>query len=167
MKDFLETYFYSPTAGNLNGEKVIDEIIDWMNQEPDMFYDVVVGCDSSSGQEPTFPVAIVILRIGQGGRFFLKRVRYKNKKFFTWKQRILEEVVLSCSFAVSLKENLEKRMKNSSLNYEFKYIHADVGGEGETREMVKEVTGLIRGNGFEPKIKPEAYVASIVADRFT
>ena len=95
MKDFLETYFYSPTAGNLNGEKVIDEIIDWMNQEPDMFYDVVVGCDSSSGQEPTFPVAIVILRIGQGGRFFLKRVRYKNKKFFTWKQRILEEVVLS------------------------------------------------------------------------
>ena len=27
--------------------------------------------------------------------------------------------------------------------------------------------GLIRGNGFEPKIKPESYAASVVADRYT
>jgi len=33
--------------------------------------------------------------------------------------------------------------------------------------MIKEIVGLIKGNGFEAKIKPEAYVASIVADRFS
>jgi len=33
--------------------------------------------------------------------------------------------------------------------------------------MIKEVVGLIKGNGFEAKIKPEAYVASAVADRYT
>jgi predicted RNase H-related nuclease YkuK (DUF458 family) len=33
--------------------------------------------------------------------------------------------------------------------------------------MIKEVTGLIRGNGFEPKIKPESFVASTVADRYS
>ncbi|GAF87411.1 unnamed protein product, partial [marine sediment metagenome] len=42
----------------------------------------------------------------------------------------------------------------------------DVGENGQTKDMIKEVTGLIRGTGFEPKIKPEAYVASTVADRY-
>ena len=169
MQDFLKTYFYSPSQGNLKGEKMIQEMIDWMNKKPDNFYDIIVGCDSSSGMEPTFPVAIVILRRGQGGRFFLKRVRYDNKKFFVWRQRVLEEVLLSCEFALSLKENLQKKIEKLSIspNYQFRYIHADVGGEGATKDMIKEVTGLIIGNGFEPKIKPDAYVASIVADRFT
>ena len=53
------------------------------------------------------------------------------------------------------------------LEYTFQYIHADVGQNGATKDMVKEVTGLIRGNGFLPKIKPEAFVASTVADRFS
>jgi len=52
-------------------------------------------------------------------------------------------------------------------NYEFKYIHADVGENGLTKDMIKEVIGLIRGNGFEAKIKPEAFAASVVADRFS
>jgi len=33
--------------------------------------------------------------------------------------------------------------------------------------MIKEVTGLIRGNGFEAKIKPESFAASTVADRYS
>jgi predicted RNase H-related nuclease YkuK (DUF458 family) len=33
--------------------------------------------------------------------------------------------------------------------------------------MIREVTGLIRGNGFEPKIKPESFAASTVADRYS
>ena len=37
----------------------------------------------------------------------------------------------------------------------------------QAKDMIKEVTGLIRGNGFEPKIKPESFVASTVADRFS
>jgi len=42
-----------------------------------------------------------------------------------------------------------------------------VGGNGATKDMVREVTGLIKGNGFEPKIKPESFAASNVADRFS
>ena len=52
-------------------------------------------------------------------------------------------------------------------NYQFAYIHADVGEHGKTKEMVKEVTGLIKGHGFEPMIKPLSFAASVVADRFT
>ena len=88
-------------------------------------------------------------------------------QFYNWKTRILEEVFLSCELALFLRESLEKKLKDTSFNYQFRYIHADIGENGDTREMIKEVTGLIRGNGFEPKIKPESYAASTVADRYS
>jgi len=164
MNHFLEGNFYNPSRGNLKVNQVIDEILYYINNKPEKFYDIIVGCDSSSGDEPYFPVAVVILRVGEGGRFFLKKVGYRNRKFYNWKMRVLEEVLLSCELALFLRENLEKKLKD--FNYQFRYIHADIGENGQTRDMIKEVTGLIRGNGFEPKIKPEAYVASTVADRY-
>ena len=169
MNRFLEGNFYNPSQGNLKASQVIDEIFDYISQKPEKFYDIIVGCDSSSGQEPHFPVAAVVLRVGEGGRFFLKKVSYKNRKFFNWKTRILEEVLLSCQLALHLRENFEKKIKcfTNNFRYQFRYIHADIGENGATRDMIKEVTGLIRGNGFEPKIKPEAFVASTVADRYS
>lgn len=165
MQDYSKGYFYNPSQGDLDISQVIDEISNYTKQKPEKFYDIIVGCDSSSGEEPHFPIAVVILRRGLGGRFFLKRINYKNRKFYNWKQRILEEVLLSCELALFLKEKLEEKLDPS--NYQFRYIHADVGENGATKDMIKEVTGLIRGNGFEPKIKPESFVASTVADRYS
>lgn len=169
MSNFKQGHFYNPTRGRLELNEVIDEILNYMSGSPGKFYDVIVGCDSSSGVEPHFPVAIVVLKKGEGGRFFLKKISYSERKFFNWKQRVLEEVFLSCQLALCLREKLEKKIERMSenLDYQFRYIHADVGENGATRDMIKEVTGLIRGNGFEPKIKPEAFVASSVADRYT
>jgi len=172
MNHFIEGHFYSPSRGNLSIDELFEEMASYIKERPEKFYDIIVGCDSSSGEDPNFPVAVVVLRVGEGGRFFLKKVNYKNRKFYNWKERILEEVLLSCQFALFIKENFEKKMKSSSyandpLNWQFRYIHADVGEHGQTRDMIKEVTGLIRGNGFEPKIKPESYVASTVADRYS
>ena len=168
MSNFLQGYFYNPSRGNLKMTQVIEEILNYISEKPEKFYDIIVGCDSSSGETPDFPVAVVILRVGEGGRFFLKKIAYKNRKFYNWKMRILEEVLLSCELALLLRENFEKKIQNlgPNPNYQFRYIHADIGENGATRDMIKEVTGLIRGNGFEPKIKPEAYVASTVADRY-
>ena len=169
MEKFEQGYFYNPSKGNLRFHQVIEELIGYIMESPEKSYDIIVGCDSSSGQEPHFPVAIVILRKGEGGRFFLKKIAYQNRKFYNWKERILEEVFLSCQLALLLRENLEKKKSTfpHQLNYQFRYIHADIGENGQTKDMIKEVVGLIRGNGFEPKIKPEAYVAATVADRFT
>lgn len=170
MEKIDQGYFFNPTLGSIKVNQVIDEILNYMKMRPEKFYDVIVGCDSPSSEEPHFPVVVVVLRTGEGGRFFLKKVNYSSeKKFFNWKTRILEEVFLSCELALYLKENLEKEIKKlaSLPNYQFRYIHADIGENGQTKDMIKEVTGLIRGNGFEPKIKPESFVASTVADRYT
>lgn len=154
-------------------KEVIEEMIGYIKEKPEKFYDVIVGCDSSSGEEPHFPVVVAILRKGEGGRFFLKKVKYPssvNKKFVNWRTRILEEVLLSCDLALFLRDDFQKKVQainNEKLRYQFRYIHADIGENGQTKDMVKELTGLIRGNGFEPKIKPEAYIASVVADRYS
>jgi len=171
MQDIINGHFYNPTRGNLTLDGVIKELFSYITEEPEKFYDIIVGCDSSSGEEPHFPLAIVVLRKGEGGRFFLKRIKYSsNKKFYNWKERILNEVFLSCQLALTLREKIAEKSEKISVrlsNYEFRYIHADVGENGQTKDMIKEVVGLIRGNGFEPKIKPESYVASVVADRYS
>ncbi len=170
MDKILNGYFFNPTKGSVKTERVADELINYISEKPEKFYDVIVGCDSSSEEEPHFPLAVVVLRVGEGGRFFLKRIAYKGRKFYNYKQRILEEVFLSCQLALYLKEEFERKIKNyqkEKLRYQFRYIHADVGENGKTKDMIREVMGLIKGNGFEPKIKPESFAASTVADRFS
>ncbi len=158
-------YFYNPSKGNMYIDEVLEELFLYVREKPDKFYDIIVGCDSSSNEEPHFPVVLVILRKGEGGRFFIKKVAYNNRKFYNYQQRILEEVCLSCKLALSIRKDVEKKL--SLYNYQFRYIHADIGENGQTKSMIREVVGLIQGNGFEPKIKPESFVASKVADRFT
>lgn len=165
-------HFYSPSRGSLDFKEVIKEIYNYISSDPEFFYDIVVGCDSPSSDKPFFPIAIVVLKTGAGGRFFLKKMHYPEtflKRFINWKNRILQEVYLSCELALSLRETLEKEFgkATSTFNYQFQYIHADVGEQGKTKEMVKEVTGLIKANGFEPRIKPFSFAASVVADRYT
>jgi len=162
-------HFFSPSKGNLDLKGVIKEIFGYMQEVPENQYEIVVGCDSPSSDKPFFPIAIVVLRTGFGGRFFLKKMQYPEnfpQKFTYWKSRILQEVYLSCELALSLRETLEKE-NNLGLKYEFQYIHADVGERGKTKEMVKEVVSFIKSNGFEPRIKPQSFAATVVADRYT
>lgn len=177
MEDDIKSgQFFSPSKGNMNFNEVIKEIFDYISEQPTFFYDIIVGCDSPSSDKPFFPIAIVVLRTGAGGRFFLKKMHYADnflKRFSNvpnnWKQRILQEVYLSCELALTLRETLEKEFgqARAGFNYQFAYIHADVGEQGKTKEMVKEVTGLIKANGFEPRVKPFSFAASVVADRYT
>lgn len=167
MEYFLNETFFSPTKGALSLQEVLQEMVAYMKETPEKKYEVVVGCDSSATEDPTFPVVIVVLRKKAGGRFFLRRVHYESRPFPSRRQRIMEEVMLSCQLALWLRENFAAKAAEQGVDYEFKYIHADVGENGITRDMVKEVTGLIRGNGFEPKIKPYSFAASSVADRFS
>ena len=110
MENILQGNFYNPTKGDLSLEETIGEIVNYITEKPDKFYDVIVGCDSPSTEMPFFPVAIVVLRKGEGGRFFLKKVSYKNRKFYNWHQRILEEVLLSIELALQMREKLSLKL---------------------------------------------------------
>ena len=159
MNIFWQGKFYNPTRGMLSMEQVFQEIRGYMVEKQEKQYEIIVGCDSSSSLEPTFPLVVVVLRHGEGGRFFIHHVKYpEGRKFYNMHERILQEVLLSCDFALFLKEHFGDMIQ---------YIHADIGQNGPTKDMIREITGLIRGNGFEPIIKPESFAASSVADRFS
>jgi predicted RNase H-related nuclease YkuK (DUF458 family) len=77
------------------------------------------------------------------------------------RQRIYYETALSLSLAGRLAEKISKNGV-SKLNVE---IHLDVGQAGDTKDLIREVTGMVMGSGFDAKIKPDSYGASKVADK--
>ena len=71
----------------------------------------------------------------------------------------------SLNIAQDFLPKLNKRL-NGHGHYQLE-IHIDVGRAGETREMIKEVVGIVTGNGFTAITKPDSYGASKVADKHT
>ena len=152
-------YFYTPVGLKLDLNTVVDEIIRYIEIVPDDTYTVIIGTDSVNHVGVDFVSAVVVYRLGHGGRFFWKRVQ-ENKKY-TLRNRIYQEALMSLKLAESLVASFaEKNFTN--FNFE---IHVDIGNNGPTRELIQEITGMIRGSGFNVKTKPESYGASSVADR--
>ena len=152
--------FHSPTLGEMALSSVIERIGGYMEEKPDYKYRLIIGTDSAGKNHAgvDFVTALVIHRIGAGGIYFWK------KDFATvhsLRERIYKEATLSLEFARKL---LDVLRSEEFLDYDFE-IHVDIGKEGETRDMIAEVVGMIRGSGFAVKTKPESYGASKVADR--
>ena len=124
-------------------------------------YRVTIGTDSelAADKDADFVTAIVVHRIGNGGRYFWRR--FELGKFHTLRDRIIREVLISIDVA---REILTELQKNDLPEFEFE-IHADVGTNGPTKAVIQEVVGMIRANNFQPRTKPESYAATSVADR--
>ncbi len=159
---FKTERFYSPTKGRMSFEEVINDIVHVMESDLESPYEIVVGSDShSSVGEVDFVSAIIIHRLGKGGRYFWRRIR--ETKIHTLRQKIYREATLSFELAKAVMEALEDR---TPLDYNLE-IHVDVGERGKTKDLIDEVVGMIVGSGFSVKTKPEAYAASTVADKHT
>jgi len=157
--------FHSPTKGRLQLTKVVREISDFVSQDSQDKYQLIVGTDSNGDKKADFVTAVIVYRVGHGGRYFWKRTN-GHKIYHTIRDRIYKEVTLSLEVAQDLLGQLKSSLEVSQgSNYDFQ-IHIDVGQNGPTREMIKEVVGMVRGNGFKAKIKPSSYAASHVADRY-
>lgn len=162
-----EIIFHNPTKGRMDFDKVMNEITGFINENPKRKYDVVIGTDSQgfNGQgEVDFVTAIIVHRVGCGGRYFWRRI-YKNG-FHTIRTRVYEEVNLSLDLAQRVIKRLNEFFKEEPFPQYGLNIHVDVGENGPTRDMIKEVVGMIRGNGFDVRIKPYSYAASVVADKY-
>jgi predicted RNase H-related nuclease YkuK (DUF458 family) len=154
--------FYSPTKGKLNFDQVFAELTQFIRSYCDSKFKLIVGTDSQAGDEVCYVTAIVILREGKGGRFFYTRERERVK--LGLKQRIFYETSRSLMVAAMLTRRLAAEGEVADLNVE---IHLDVGENGKTREIIRDVIGMVTGSGFGAKIKPDSYGASKVADRYT
>lgn len=155
--------FISPTHGPLDFEGVLDKCLEYLGNEPGMEYELIIGTDSmpGGGSEAEFVSAIVVHRKKRGGIYFWSK-RHETK-LHTLRQRIYQEALQS----IKLAEQLIERLKQRNITDFNISIHVDIGPNGETKQMVKEIVGMVKGNGFDVKTKPESYGASSVADRHT
>ncbi|HHX11067.1 MAG TPA: hypothetical protein GX729_06850 [Firmicutes bacterium] len=151
-------HFISPSKGSMSLDAMFQDILDFMAENPDSQYKLIVGSDSQSREQICFVTAIVIHHIGKGGRYYYTRTYVK--KMPSMKQRIFYEAHLSLDIASKLAAQLSCNGHND-LNVE---IHLDVGRNGQTKSMIKELVAQITGSGFAAKIKPDAYGAQ-VADK--
>lgn len=180
--------FYSPSKGMLNLDQVVGELINYKKEDSQAKYKIVIGTDSETREKGNeFVCVVAIHRIGRGGRYFWARI-YEDKKT-DLRTRIYQEATISLALAGALLEkeleingviidmskpitevfkSLEKEKNGSNRKIIFNNeleIHVDIGSVGPTREMIKEIVGMIKGSGFFVKIKPEAFAAANLADR--
>lgn len=151
--------FSSPTHGNLSFDEVFKRLVNYLNEDPERRYNFIIGTDSILSNDTLFVSVIIVHRIGYGGRYFYKKSHHKKMR--NLRQRILFETSLSLELASHVTEKLSKNGL-SRLPVE---IHLDVGNNGDTKEIIKEVVGMVTGSGYTAVAKPDAYGASKVADR--
>lgn len=161
-------HFTSPTKGKLTAQALIHDINQYLHEDPQSFYRLVIGSDSHerriNGEKvANYVTAVVVHRVGRGGRYYWKNGT--KEKVHSLRQKIYRETQLSLETAEELVPQIRKSL-NGSHNWELE-LHIDVGTSGPTREMIKEVVGMVVGSGYTAKTKPDSYGACSVADKHT
>ncbi|MDP2629391.1 MAG: ribonuclease H-like YkuK family protein [Candidatus Harrisonbacteria bacterium] len=159
QKEYL---FYDSRGAQLKPKRVVEEILQYMAADTNRSYTITIGSDSEqfADKRADFVTAIVIHRVGNGARYFWRRL-VSERPYHSLRDRMYEEVSLSLEIAQHFL-SVAKAMKLEGFQFE---IHIDIGKNGATKTMIAELTGMIRANNFIWRIKPESYAASKVADR--
>jgi predicted RNase H-related nuclease YkuK (DUF458 family) len=143
-------------------EDIIQKIKDWINEDTYSTYEIIVGTDSLYRKKYTvFSSVVIIHRIGHEARFWFTQTREKMPQSIP--VRLMKEVYDSVSIIQALLDSDLKQM----VAEENWAVHCDVGMKGESRQIINQVVGYVTGQGLKCEYKPDAAIASNVADRFT
>ncbi len=168
--------FTSQTYGQVDLRMMIDLIRNYLDEDLEKEYSLVIGTDSHERNESennksklTIVTAVTIHRDHMGGIYFYRKKAAHNlsreaSRKSKIKNKIFQETIESLNFASYFVPLLQQNLNGHFPRLE---IHIDVGERGETRDMIKEVVGMVTGSGYQAKIKPDSFGASNVADKHT
>lgn len=155
--------FFDNAGKSLTLDTVVEGVRVFIAAKPQERYQIIVGTDSHAANEVSFVTAITVRRIGNGGIYFW--TRSPKEKCPSLRDRIYRETIYSIMLAQELRGKLQEVLADEFFWND--QIHIDVGEGGKTRDLIDTVTGMVRGYGFEPVIKPYSFGAFVVADRHT
>jgi len=165
-----DAIYFSPDGTSHSLEDVIARVKDFIKRDEKAYYILTIGSDSeerkrkgTSEHKMELTTAIVIYKRGYGGTFFYSKNYLEKTK--SLRDKIYIEVLASIETAKHFVPRLRSSLNGQNKRCELE-IHIDVGEQGKTREMIKEVVGLVSGNGFVARTKPYSYAASNIADKF-
>ena len=155
--------FFNPSRGKLSFEETFQELVGYISKRPRERYQLIIGTDSQThlNKDVQFVTAIVIHRVGKGGRYFFRRDK------LSYIESLRQRIYFETSMSLEVASRLTARLAENGYSHLDIEIHLDVGENGETKDIIREVVGMVIGSGYDARIKPDSYGATKVADKYT
>lgn len=163
--------FFNSIQKNMSFADVVASIKYFIKANPDSKYRLAIGTDSQvKGRYTCFATGIHVHRVGQGAWCCVSK-RVENKRYQNLKEKISKETSITYEVAYMLNECLidalcDFTVKNRNFDCKLE-AHIDVGTKGETRKLIREMVSYFEGMGIDAKIKPDSFVASSYANRYS
>lgn len=162
------TVFRSLSRDRLTFSEVYEEMVRFIKSDVNSSYKISIGSDSQVGSKTVFVTCIHVHRVGKGAIGFLHKsemarpVRNLREKIYL---ETCASLQLAYMFDAEKMDYIRRCTKNTrGVTFEF---HIDIGTKGETKSLINEMVGMVKGLNFVPKIKPDSYCASSFADKYT
>lgn len=158
----------SPTWGKLTIPQVIVKVKEYMNKYGiNDEWKMYCGTDSQRyGNDCViYATALVLHHCRKGAIYFFNKLKC-NEKIST-QERMYKEACMSLEFSEMIMKEIRNNHLEHFINNKNFEIHVDIGLNGESKNAIAGVLGMIKGSGYTVHIKPFATAASIVADRKT
>ncbi|MCX7710052.1 MAG: ribonuclease H-like YkuK family protein [Clostridia bacterium] len=160
------TTFRSLRKGEVTFNDVYADILEFIGGDLNCAYRISIGSDSQVSSKSVFVTCIHVHRIGKGAIGFLHKSEMQ-RPIRNLREKIYLETCTSLQLAYLFDDEKICRIKEmlgKNISFEF---HIDVGTKGQTKALISEMVGMVKGLNFEPKIKPDSYCASCFADKYT
>lgn len=170
-----ELTFQNLSKKKMSFEDVFQEILGFMAKNPQGNYKLMIGTDSQAFARHTrFITGVVIQREGKGAWACMRKFIVPRKI-----ENLHEKISIETSLTEEIAFLFTEEKKNTLINVVLPHVykgasftmegHLDIGAgnRNKTREYVNEMVARIEAMGIEAKIKPDAYVASGYANRYT
>ena len=168
-----DSIFTSLGKGTLTFNETFEEIVNFVKADLNSSYKISIGTDSQVGIGTLFVTCIHVHRVGKGAIGFLHKSELA-RPIKNLREKIYMETCISLQLAYMFDDEKTDRIykalgkngtyKSNEITFEF---HIDIGKKGETKSLISEMVGMVKGLNFVPKIKPDSYCAISLADRYT
>ena len=158
----MDRIYNSITHGRLTEQEVFEQIKYDILSNPHEEFQIIVGTDSQTyGRMRVAPV-IALYKVGKGGKWF-HRLEERTRTY-----DIREKLYYETQQSLDLAKKLTEFLYNSDMDFNI-IVDVDMGKnpKGKTYELIREIVGWVTAEGFECRYKPNAGVASTIADRIS
>ena len=143
-------------------EELVEKIYLFLDEDKKAHYKIIIGTDSQEiNQKTIYVTAIICHKVGTSAILFYQK--YTEPFIVNMSSRLLRET----SDSLKIIEQLEKSIVLQLIGKENMEVHIDIGTGGKSQKMIGACINYVKGLGYTYKIKPYAYGASHVADRYT
>lgn len=172
---FQNIPFQNLQKKDMSFEEVFVHIVEFMELNPSGNYQLMVGTDSQVHKKHTvFITGIVIRQVGIGVWGCIRKVMIPRRMLHLH-ERISKELSLTEEIVSLFTEERKNQLIDIVLPAVYQgatftmegHIDIGIGKRNKTSEFVKEMVARMESMGVEPKIKPDAFVASSYANRYT